>query len=598
MVAFPSMTAPSKRILGIAIIIGIIAGIGSLLFYNGLKWGTAFFMGYLLGYSYPQEGQSIAEISQWTDPSSLWLLLPVLCFGSLMTGILVTKFAPEAEGHGTDAAIKAFHGNSRIRWQIPVLKAVTSILTISTGGSAGREGPSAQISAGLGSLVADLLHLSPQERKIALTTGIGAGIGTIFKAPLGGAVLAAEVLYTRDFESDAIIPAFIASVIGYAIFGFFEGYYPIFTLVTHVWTIQQIPLFFILGVCCAGFGHLYIGTFYWTKDFFASFFKKHHLPLYLKPVTGAVILGLTVISLSLISPECEMVGLAGLGSSYGYTQLMLYSMVPLLVMILLPFFKILATSLTLGSGGSGGVFAPGLTIGAATGGAVGMIFHIISPEYVPIETVPVFVIVGMISLFGAVANAPIAVLIMVVEMVGSITILIPAMAAVSISNLLTGERSIFREQVPTKAYSDAHRGEFDRKILERIKIGESMTPVGKVLTCTPDDTMDHVLQQMVLTNHTGYPVIRSDILIGIITNRDVRNSLVNEGTDNRVEKIMSTRLHLVFPSGTLEEALTMMVTHNINHLPVVSEDNPDRLVGFITRTDILKVYFRSQYSAS
>lgn len=224
MFSFPSGITPTRRILLIAGVVGVIAGVGSLLFYEGLKLATAFFMGYVLNYVYPQEGQTAAQIAQWSEPNSLALLLPVLILGSCLTGILVTRFAPEAEGHGTDAAIKAFHGDGRIRKRVPVLKAVTAILTISTGGSAGREGPAAQISAGFGSMIADMFGLSPRERRIALTTGIGSGIGTIFKAPLGGAVLAAEILYTRDFESEAIIPAFLASVIGYAIFGFFEGY--------------------------------------------------------------------------------------------------------------------------------------------------------------------------------------------------------------------------------------------------------------------------------------------------------------------------------------------------------------------------------------
>src|SRR5208337_243425 len=398
MFSFPSGITPTKRVVVIAIVVGVITGIGSLLFYEGLKWGTAFFMGYLLQYAYPREGQAIAGISQWSEPHSLMLLLPILCFGSLLTGILVTKYAPEAEGHGTDSAIKAFHSDGRIRRRIPVLKAVTAILTISTGGSAGREGPAAQISAGFGSLVADILGLSPRERRIALTTGIGAGIGTIFKAPLGGAVLAAEVLYTRDFESEAIIPAFLASVIGYAIFGLFEGYEPIFSLGPLSWTVWQIPLFLLLGVLCAAFGLLFIFVYYWSCDGFIALFKRHNLPQYLKPVFGALILGGMVIALALISPEAEMLGLASMGTSYGFDQLLIYSMVPLAVVLLLPFVKILATSLTLGSGGSGGVFAPGLTIGAAVGAALGIILHLFFPMYVPVETIPVFVVVGMISL--------------------------------------------------------------------------------------------------------------------------------------------------------------------------------------------------------
>jgi CIC family chloride channel protein len=510
-----------------------------------------------------------------------------------MTGILITQFAPEAEGHGTDAAIKAFHGDGTIRRRVPLLKAVTAILTISTGGSAGREGPSAQISAGFGSMIADMLGLSPRERRIALTTGIGAGIGTIFKAPFGGAVLAAEVLYTRDFEADAIVPAFLASVIGYAIFGFFEGYTPIFALGMLVWNVWQIPLFLLLGILCAGFGVLYIFTFYWSRDRFTEVFQRYNLPMYLKPVLGAVLLGVLVIALAFISPEGEMLGLASLGSSYGFDQLMIYSMVPLAVLILLPFLKIIATSLTLGSGGSGGVFAPGLTIGAAIGGALGMTLHILAPAYVPLETIPVFVVVGMISLFGAVANAPIAVLIMVVEMVGSITILVPAMAAVGISTLLKGEKTIFRAQVPTKAQSGAHRGEYDRKTLERIQVRDAMTPREEVITLSPSDEPAKIPALIASTGHTGFPVIEDGRLIGIITNRDARALDVNGGPHVTVRNAMTLAPCIIHPEQSLEDALAIMVGRDFNHLPVVEKGSPEQIVGFLTRTDILKMYARS-----
>ena len=588
--SLPTSITPPKRILVISIVVGVISGVGALLFFEGIKWGTAFFMGYLLQFRYPEEGQSVAEISQWSAPPSLALLLPILIFGSLVTGILVTRFAPEAEGHGTDAAIRAFHGDGRIRRRVPLLKAVTAILTISTGGSAGREGPSAQISAGFGSMVADMLGLSPRERRIAMTTGIGAGIGTIFKAPLGGAVLAAELLYTRDFESDAIVPSFLASVIGYVIFGFFEGYDPIFALGPIVWNAAQIPLFLLLGVLCAAFSMLYIVTFYSCRDQFAAIFERYNLPLFLKPVSGATLLGILVIALSMVSPEGEMLGLACLGSSYGFDQLMMYAMVPLSVLLFLPFLKILATSLTLGSGGSGGVFAPGLTIGAAIGGALGMALHGLAPAYVPIETVPVFVIVGMISLFGAVANAPIAVLIMVIEMVGSISILVPAMAAVGVSTLLKGEETIFRAQVPTKAQSSAHRGEYNQQVLERIPVRTAMTPGTAVLTLSPSDESGTVRDLIRATGHTGFPVMDHGRLVGVVTNRDTHASDMGEELHLPVREIMTPAPAVIHPDDSLEAALEIMVDRDFNHLPVVDRAEPDRLIGFLTRTDILKSY--------
>jgi CIC family chloride channel protein len=596
--SFPSGFTPTKRIVTVAIIVGVIAGFGSLLFYEGLKWATAFFMGYLLQYVYPQEGQNVAAISQWSEPNSLLLLIPVMIVGSLLSGILVTRFAPEAEGDGTDAAFRAFHGDGRIRKRIPVLKAITSILTISTGGSAGREGPAAQIAGGFGSFVAEMFGLSPHERRIALTTGIGAGIGTIFKAPLGGAVLAAEVLYTRDFESEAIIPAFIASVIGYAIFGFFEGYAPIFSLGPLSWTVWQIPLFILLGVLCAAFGLLFIFVYSWSNDRFGSIFSRHNIPPYLKPVAGAVILGGSVVGLALISPQAETLGLASLGTSYGFDQLLLYSMLPIAVVLLLPFAKILATSLTLGSGGSGGIFAPGLTIGAAVGAALGVILHLLFPAYVPVEAIPVFVVVGMISLFGAVAKAPVAVLIMVVEMVGSITILIPAMAAVAVSYLLTGEKGIFKDQVPTKAQSGAHRGEYDRETLEGILVRDAMTPRDAVITLSTADEPVKVIDLMAKTGHTGFPVIENDRLVGIVTNRNVSALRVADKMYPSIREAMTSPPFVIHPDDTLETALAVMVGHNFDHLPVVRPETPDILAGFLTRSDVLRTYVQAGYLAA
>ncbi len=287
-----------------------------------------------------------------------------------------------------------------------------------------------------------------------------------------------------------------------------------------------------------------------------------------------------------------MLGLTSLGSSYGYTQLMLYSMVPLIVLILLPFMKIIATSLTLGSGGSGGVFAPGLTIGAAIGGSLGMTAHLIIPTYVPLESVPVFVIVGMISLFGAVANAPIAVLIMVVEMVGSINILVPAMAAVAVSNLLTGEKTIFREQVPTGAQSGAHRGEYDRATLERIQVTEAMIPHSEVITISPTAGIMSVLDMIATTEHTGFPVIEGGCLIGIITNQDVRK-ICNTELCPTIREVMTSNIFVIHPDNNLEDALVLMVSHRLNHLPVVERRSPEKMLGFISRTDILKAYARS-----
>ncbi len=285
------------------------------------------------------------------------ILPPVICFGGLLSGLLVYTFAPpEAEGHGMDAAIKAFHEGKKVRWRVPPLvKAVTAVLTISTGGSAGgREGPTAQMSAGFGSIAADLLGLSARERRLAIATGVGAGIGTIFMAPLGGgAILAAEILYKQDFETEAIVPAFLASVIGYAIFGLVEGFEPVFGPGVTSWNVSQIPFFILLGVVSTAVGLIYINTFYGTNRIFKKVFSRLKIPNHFKPpLAGAFLTGTFVLALATLSPEAAIVGLGSLGTGYGFAQLALYNMLPVGgVLLFLPFAKILTTSLTIGSGG-------------------------------------------------------------------------------------------------------------------------------------------------------------------------------------------------------------------------------------------------------
>lgn len=577
-----------KRTIYIGIIIGIISGFGAVIFFEALNTATHFFLDVFLGFNFPEEGMTAAEISGWSPPPQIWLFLPLVCFGALVSGILVFTFAPEAEGHGTDVAIKVFHNAEKVSWKVPVVKAVASVFTIATGGSAGREGPTAQIAAGLGSVAAQKLHFSERERRIAIASGIGAGIGTIFKAPLGGAILAAEILYTRDIESEAIIPGFLATVIGYSIFSFYYGFDPIFAETEISWSTIQIPLFLLLGVVCAAIGLLYVWSFYGTKHVIDNIFKKFNIPPHVKPVTGAFVVGMMVIGLCYISPLGMIIGLGSIGSGYGFMQLSLFNMLPLAVLVFLPFTKIITTSFTIGSGGSGGVFAPGLMIGCATGGAVGMILYYLMPDIVPLSSVPVFAIVGMISLFGGIANSPISVMIMVIEMTGNLSLLVPAMGAVAVSYILTGEKTIYIQQVTNKASSPAHRGEYEFKVLEDIMVSAAMVGMDDLIVLSPVDSAEEVIRLIDETAHTGYPVIEDGRLVGIVTSRNLK--MAGKSVDTPVSEIMTDNIHVVYRDTSLEGALIMMIDNDIHHLPVVDRDKNDRMIGFLTSTDIMRSY--------
>ena len=289
--------------------------------------------------------------------------------GGLLVGLITTKFSPESEGHGTDAVIDAYHHKSgNIRTRVPLVKAVASSITIGSGGSGGTEGPSGQIAAGFGSLIGKLFKLNEDERRIAVAAGLGAGIGSIFKIPLGGAVFSAEVLYRRDFEVRALIPGLVASVTGYTVFGFVFGWDRLFTipldLVKYTNPVSLL-LYALVGLISAGVSVGYVKTFYTISDFFA----KMRIPKYVKPAIGGVLVGI----IGIVFPQI-------LGTSYRWLQIAInkdYLLFPLEMIGAVIVFKILATSLTIGSGGSAGVFGPSMVIGGLLGAFIGGSFHLL-----------------------------------------------------------------------------------------------------------------------------------------------------------------------------------------------------------------------------
>lgn len=423
-------------------LIGLVAGGGAILFFAAIGLATHVFLGGLVGYLPPEaagEG-GMGPMLLWSAARP-WLLPVITTGGGLMAGALVFSLAPEAEGHGTDAAIGAFHQGRSIRARIPLIKIVASAITIGSGGSGGREGPSVQISAGFGSLLAKALRLDRQDQRIALATGIGAGIGAIFRAPLGGAILAAEILYKEDLEVEAIIPALLASIVGYSVFSSWSGWTPIFALPAGVTFTSppQLLYYGVLGILCGGVGLLYARGFYGIT----RVFQRLPLPRWLKPGIGGLLVGL----IGLVLPQV-------LGMGDGWVQVSMSNgllALPLWLVLLLPFAKIVATGCSIGSGGSGGIFGPGMVIGGTLGAAVWRLTYHVLPG-VPTSPGP-FVIVGTMALIGSIAHAPLAVMLMVTEMTGNLSMLAPAMIAVSIASLLVGKQTLYISQLDTRRES-------------------------------------------------------------------------------------------------------------------------------------------------
>ena len=558
-------------------LVGIATGFASVIFYFGLNYCSSFLLGDIADFHPPLPGgESSGHESSVNGMNYLLLIIPTI--GGLISGIIVYSLAPEAEGHGTDAVINAFHRlKGRIRKRVPIVKTLASMITIGSGGSAGREGPVAQIGAGFGSFLGDVFRVGEVDRRILLICGVAAGIGSIFKAPLGGALFAIAVLYKQDYEVDAIIPSVISSIIAYSIFCSIVGWAPVFTTPEYNFTHPvELLCYALIGIVCGLIGIIYVKVFYGLRD---KVFRKIKVPRHLIPAIGGFMLGL----LALFFPEI-------LGTGYGWIQEAINGNLGLTLMIILIFAKILATSFTVSSGGSGGVFAPSLVIGAMIGGSIGNISHSLFPGIITQPSA--CVLVGMASFFAGVANVPIVTLIMVCEMTNSYSLLVPLMLAEAISYVITSRWGIYENQVPTRADSPAHRHELSIDILEKLRVKDAMT--GDVITVSPKDKVSYVSSLIDKYKHLGYPVISKGDIVGIITARDIASVPVSERDTTEIGDISSNNLVVAYSDETLYDAMHKMVEADIGRLPVVDRKNPKKLVGILTKSDITVAYVKEE----
>jgi CIC family chloride channel protein len=552
-------------------IIGIISGLGAVIFFLLLQLSSAFLLGYAGGFNLPSSGGEINPFSFTSISMVSWRIPLILIIGGLVSGFIVYKFAPEAEGHGTDAYIAAFHyKNGQIRERVPLVKTIASSILIGSGGSAGREGPIAQIGAGFGSWFIKKVKLSDSDRRTAIICGAAGGIGAIFKAPLGGAIFAIEVLYKRDLEVKALLPSFISSVVAYSIFGLFFGFDPIFITPGFSLNINNLPFYAILGLLCAGIAILYIKFFYLIKD---KIIPKIKIPKMFKPAIGCGIVGI----IALLVPEI-------LGPGYGIIQMTIDAKITIILLLLIILGKIIATTLTIGSGGSGGVFAPSLVIGATIGGFLALFLKLLLPIFkIQIAS---FTIVGMAAFITAVANVPIASIIMVSEMTNTYSLLVQAMLACTFAYIFSQKWSIYESQVKTQTHSPVHRGKYIEDILENLKAQEIMNT--KYLAVNPKQTVKDTFDLIKNTGRSGFPVIDNDRFIGIIVYRDLFKIAPDKMESTLIEDCMSKNLITAFPNDSAFDVLDKIENYGYGRVPVIDPLNSEKLLGIITKRDILR----------
>jgi CIC family chloride channel protein len=429
------------------ILLGIIGALGAQLFMLMLRVANTLFLNIVAGYQSPGLASEGGPVQQVIGPHGLWLIPVVTMLGGLISGILVYGLAPEAEGHGTDTAVKAFHRKGGvIRTRVSPLKMIASAITIGSGGAAGREGPAALITAGIGSIYARFAKRSVGERRLLVLIGMAAGLSAIFRSPIGTALFAIEVLYGgMEFEAGALLYTMLASVVAYAVNGLFVGYQPLFHVPADlgITSFTDYVWYIILGVIAGLIATLLPTVFYGLRDAFHAI----HIPPHFKPALGGLAVGLMALWLPQV-----------LGGGYGWIQEAIDGRLALNLMLVLVFAKMIAFALTVSSGGSGGVFAPSLFVGAMVGGFLAKVFD---------QPSAAFVVVGMAAVFGGAARIPIATLLMVTEMTGGYQLLVPAALAVMLSYLIQATltsgakyKSLYEAQVQSGADSPAHRADY------------------------------------------------------------------------------------------------------------------------------------------
>jgi chloride channel protein, CIC family len=579
----------------IAVPIGVVAGLGAALFYYLINLFTGTLLVQLAGLTLPSEGTSTASLLVWSSSFPRILMIPALMtVGGLAVGIIIWGAAPEIAGHGTDATIRAFHKDAgKVRIRVPVLKTIASAITLGTGGSGGREGPVSQIGGGFGSIWSDVFGLGDRDRRIALATGMGAGIGAIFRAPLGGAVYSAEILYTGDFEPEVFVPAIISSVVAYSVYSSIFQFHTLFAtpsaLTSYAFNPERLPLYAVLGIVCGAVGILFIWMYHRTDAWFGS---RKWSPI-VRPAVGAAIAGGIFLGAYFALPEQgHFASLSSLSIGYGFVQAVMSSQLSsgnftatvLTILLAAVFLRMVMTSFVVGSGGSAGLFGTSVVVGAFLGTVVGGISHNLLPGLVPVTVVPVFSIVGMMSFFGGISKAPLGVLIMVVEMAGTYTILPAAMLSIFVAYVVTGRSHMYTEQLPSRIQSPAHQQEYRSYFLSATPIAEIAAHESEAVP--PSMRAGEAIEIAVMNGRSVLSVQEGESWLGAVRLKDLLDVPVDQRTETRMADLVRP-VELLLPADlSAAESLRRMEQQDTSVAAVLSVEGSSRVIGLVTRRGI------------
>jgi CIC family chloride channel protein len=592
------------RVLLHAALVGAAAGLMGSLFFAGVEAVQRVALEGWTGYLPLRAGgeRLLGEMTQ-QPPFRPWLLLVVPAAGALIGGALSAWLAPETRGGGSDAIIEAFHQkNGFVRKRVAFVKALVSALTLGSGGSGGREGPTMQMGGALGSLVGQLLRVTDRERRILLVAGTAAGMAAVFRTPLGAALLAVEVLHRDDFEADALVPSVLSSVVAYSVFIAFFGENTLFTHApSYPFVPQHLPLYTLLAVLISVFASAFLSTMRWVQ----GVTRTLRVPEWVKPGLGGLALGIFATPIIIvIGPHLGQPGqgLGILGGGYGAAQLAIsgagwfplgWRGVELLA--LLGGVKIVATCLTVGSGGSAGDFGPSLVIGGIFGGAFGRAAQLLLQD--PRIDPGAFALVGMGTFYGGLAHVPIASLVMTCELAGSYDLLVPLMLAEGIAFVALRNRSLYPAQVPTKRDSPAHRDELIFDVLTGVAVADVVVRDRPYATFALSTPAREVLEKAAYSTWQDvFPVLDpAGKLVGMVTS-DVLRTM---GANPDIGELAIAHDLMVAPVSVketdhLQRALAAILEHGLREILVTDADG--KIVGFLDEAEITRIYHNATAS--
>jgi CIC family chloride channel protein len=578
------------RLLIHATVVGAASGVMAAMFFYALELAEELFLNFLAGFN-PLNAAGELEAAHVLSGKKArpWLILVLPALGAGLGSWLTRRYAPECAGPGADATIAAFHQKvSDVRRRVMWIKPIATLLTLGTGGAGGREGPTMQICGAIGSTVARILDLDQRERRILLVAGMAAGVSAIFRTPLGAALLSIELLYRDDFESDALVPAVLASVVGYSVFIWLHGDATLFaTAEKYPFIIRHLPLYALMTLVLAAAGVCFVMALRGVRRLSARW------PAWARAAIGGLLVG--SIALCVLYAGNEGAGMGILGGGYGAAQAAITGadwlpagLTGAAIMMGLALAKIVASSFTVSTGGSAGVFGPALSIGALVGGAFGYAMQSLTGD--PTIQPGAFALVGMGTLYGGIAHAPLGALVMVCEMAGSYDLLVPLMLSGGIAFALLRRTTLYEAQPNTQHDSAAHPPRV-LDVLSTLTVKEVIVEDRPYMSFKPGTPVIKMIRDV---SNAGwqdvFPIIDdNERLLGMITPELLRLL----AAEREIETFLLA-IDAMQPAVTvkldedLRTASERMLTHGLRELLVVDEDGA--ICGFIDEAEIGQIY--------